>query len=111
MELINNEAADTAMVPQLGSPQLLGLNTPKSLCFKRRSESCLTISIHEKQKLIFFGKIQDFLATRLFSQTIWFLKQSELYIFLFIQKNSFFLKRFLGKLFRVFRVFKTGKII
>ena len=82
--MINNEAADIAMAPRLCSLQVVGLNTPKSLCFKRRSESCLPISIHEKQKLSFFGKIQGFLAIRLFSQTIWFLKQSEFYIFLFI---------------------------
>ena len=34
MEIINNEAADIAKAPQLGSFQVVGLNTPENLRFK-----------------------------------------------------------------------------
>ena len=56
MEMINNEAADIAMAPQLGSFQVVALNIPKILCFKILS--VVFPFLFMKNKLSFFCKIQ-----------------------------------------------------
>ena len=105
--MLNNEAADIAMAPQLGSFQVVGLSTPENLCFKILS---LVFPFYSwKTKIKFSRQNSVFLAIRLSSQTIWFLKQSEFYIFYSFKRIRSFSKDFWENFTKFFAFSKQAK--
>ena len=107
--MLNNEAADIAMAPQLGSFQVVGLSTPKNLCFKNLS---LVFRFYSwKTKVKFSRQNSVFLAIRLSSQTKWYLKQSEFYIFFIHLRDFVLFRKIFEKTFPNFSSFQNRQNI